>query len=87
MALPLADGRGYWLIDFLIQINNRNSPSGFHKAAWPDGSPVTTGSVAIVHHQTDTYITTYAAMDPRRSAGGTVALDGFVGWPLATTSG
>lgn len=86
LALPLAHGRGYWLIGFLTQINNHNSPSGFHKAAWPDGSPVTTGSVAIVHHQTDTYITTYAAIDPLRSAGGTVALDGFFGWPLATTS-
>ena len=86
LALPLAGGRGYWLIGFLTQINNHNSPSGFRKAAWPDGSPVTTPRLAVVHHQTDTYITTYTAIDPLRSAGGTVALDGFFGWQLATSS-
>ncbi len=85
-ALPLASGRGYWLIGFLTQANTHSAPSGFRKAAWPDGSPVRTSSLALVHHQTDTFITTYTAIDPLRSAGRTVALDGFFGWPLETTS-
>jgi len=44
-----------------------------------------------VHHESDTLITTYAAIDPLRPAGNparhaasaAVALDGFFGWPLA----
>jgi hypothetical protein len=39
-----------------------------------------------VHHATDTYITTYTATDPSLSAAGTVALDGFFGWPLTATA-
>jgi hypothetical protein len=85
-AFPLASGHGYWLIGFLTQRNSRNSPAGFHRADWPDGSPDTTPSLAVVHHQTDTFITTYTATDPLRSVGGAVALDGFFGWPLATAS-
>jgi hypothetical protein len=44
-----------------------------------------------VHQETDTFITTYTAIDPLRPAGNparhavsaAVALDGFFGWPLA----
>jgi hypothetical protein len=39
-----------------------------------------------VHQETDTDITTYTALDPTRSAGGTVALDGFFGWPLTAAA-
>jgi hypothetical protein len=85
-ALPLASGGGYWLIGFLTQTNIHTAPSGYHKADWPDGSTATTPSSAVLHHQTDTYITTYTAIDPLRSSGGTVALDGFFGWQLATAS-
>jgi hypothetical protein len=37
-----------------------------------------------VHHETDTFLTTYTAIDPLRSAGGPVTLDGFFGWPLTS---
>jgi hypothetical protein len=83
-ALPLANGRGYWLIGFLTQTTTHRSPSGLRTPAWPDSSPVGTPRPAVVHHETDTYITTYTALDPLHSAGGTVALDGFFGWPLTT---
>jgi hypothetical protein len=85
-ALPLASGHGYWLIGFLTQTSTHISPSGYHANDWPDGSPLTTPRLASVHHQTDTFITTYAATDPAAPAGGTVTLDGFFGWQLATTS-
>ena len=39
-----------------------------------------------MHEETDTFITTYTAIDPLRSAGGPVTLDGFFGWPLATVA-
>jgi len=40
----------------------------------------------MVHHETDTFITTCTAIDPLRSDNATVALDGFFGWPLAATA-
>ena len=83
-ALPLANGRGYWLIGFLTQTATHRSPSGLRTTSWPDSSPVATPRPIVVHHETDTFITTYTAIDPLRSAGGTVALDGFFGWPLTT---
>jgi len=43
---------------------------------------VATPRPAVVHHETDTLITTYTAIDPPRSAGTPVTLDGFFGWPL-----
>jgi hypothetical protein len=54
----------------------------------PSGQPVriATPRPAVVHHETDTYITTYTALDPLRSAGGMVALDGFFGWPLTAVA-
>jgi hypothetical protein len=81
-ALPLANGRGYWLVGFLTQSNTYSSPSGLRKADWPDGNPVARPRPAVVHHETETFITTYTAIDPLRSAGRTVTLDGFFGWPL-----
>jgi len=38
-------------------------------------------------HETDTFITTYTAIDPPRSAGATLTLDGFFGWPLSAVAG
>jgi hypothetical protein len=81
-ALPLANGRGYWLIGSLTQTNAHSSPAGLSKPSWPDGSSAATPRPAVIHHETDTYITTYAAIDPPRSTGRTVALDGFFGWQL-----
>ena len=86
-ALPLANGRGYWLIGSLTQTATHRSPSGLRTTSWPDSSPVAAPRPIVVHHETDTFITTYAAIDPLRSAGGTVALDGFFGWPLTTVVG
>ncbi len=84
LKFPESNGRGYWLIGFLTQTTTHRSPSGLRTTSWPDSSPVATPRPAVVHHETDTYITTYTALDPLRSAGGTVALDGFFGWPLTT---
>jgi hypothetical protein len=86
LALPLAGGRGYWLVGVLVQTGTYGSVTGFRKATWPDGSSVAPARSAVVHHQTDTFITTYTATDPLRSASGRVALDGFFGWPLTTAA-
>jgi hypothetical protein len=40
----------------------------------------------VVHHETDTFVTSYAATDPPRSAGRRVMLDGFFGWPLTSVA-
>jgi hypothetical protein len=85
-ALPLASGRGYWLVGILDQTSSYSSPSGLRQSSWPDGSTVPATRPAVVHHQTNTFITTYTAIDPLRSAGGTVALDGFFGCPLTATA-
>ena len=85
-ALPLADGRGFWLIGTLTQSGIYNAPSGLTAKAWPDGTPLATPRPAVVHHETDTFSTTYTAIDPRRSGNATVALDGFFGWPLTATA-
>lgn len=86
LALPLAGGRGYWLIAILTQAAGYSSAAGTRKAAMPDGAAIPSARPALVHHVTDTYITIYTATDPPRSAGGTVALDGFFGWPLTATA-
>ncbi|HJY60118.1 MAG TPA: hypothetical protein VJ370_06580 [Streptosporangiaceae bacterium] len=39
-----------------------------------------------MHHESDTFITTYAAIDPPRAADATAALDGFFGWPLSAVA-
>ena len=49
----------------------------------PVGSSIASPRPAVVHQETDTFVTTYTATDPLRSAGGRVVLDGFFGWPLA----
>ena len=86
LALPLAGGRGYWLIGVLTQTGSYSSNAGIRKATWPDGATIGPERPALVHQGTDTYITTYAAIDPLRSAGGRVMLDGFFGWPLTSVA-
>jgi hypothetical protein len=43
-----------------------------------------------VHHETDTFITTYTAIDPPhpagKPAGAALTLDGFFGWPLSAVA-
>lgn len=86
IALPLASGRGYWLVGILAQTSSYGSAAGIRKATWPDGSSVASPRPTVVHHQTDTFVTTYTAIDPLHSAGGPVTLDGFFGWPLTSTA-
>ncbi len=85
-ALPLADGRGYWVIAIMTQSDTYSAPAGLRAKTWPDGTQVATPRPPVVHHETDTFTTTYAAIDPLRSENATVALDGFFGWPLAATA-
>ncbi len=85
-AFPLADGRGFWVIGILTQTGIYNAPSGLSAKAWPDGNQVATPRPAVVHHETDTFTTTYAAIDPLRSGNATVTLDAFFGWPLTAAA-
>ncbi len=41
---------------------------------------------AAVHHEADTFITIYTAIDPLRSDNGAVALNGFFGCPLTAVA-
>jgi hypothetical protein len=86
LALPLAGGRGFWMIGILTQTGHYASATGLRAKNWPDGNQVATPRPAVVHHETDTFITTYTAIDPPRSAGATLTLDGFFGWPLAAVA-
>jgi hypothetical protein len=86
LALPLAGGRGFWLIGILTQTAAYSSAAGIRKDTLPDGASIAVPRPSVVHHETDTYITTYTALDPLRSAGGSVALDGFFGWPLTAAA-
>jgi hypothetical protein len=86
LALPLANGRGFWMIGFLTQSGTYSAPSGLRAKSWPDGNQVATPRPAVVHHEADTFITTYTAIDPLRSAHANVTLDGFFGWPLTTVA-
>lgn len=81
-ALPLADGSGYWVIGSLTQSGTYSAPSGLRAKTWPDGNQVATPRPAVVHHETDTFTTTYTATDPLRPDHAAVTLDGFFGWPL-----
>jgi hypothetical protein len=81
-ALPLAGGRGFWMIGALTQSDTYSAPSGLSAKDWPDGNQVATPRPAVVHHESDTFITTYAAIDPLAPSGAAVTLDGFFGWPL-----
>ena len=85
-ALPLADGRGFWIIGILTQTDTYSAPSGLRAKSWPDGSQVATPRPAVVHHETDTFTTTYTAIDPLRSDHAAVTLDGFFGWPLTAVA-
>jgi len=85
-ALPLANGRGFWIIGNLTQDDTYSAPSGLHAKDWPDGNQVATPRPAVVHHESDTFATTYTAIDPLRSDNTAVALDGFFGWPLTTVA-
>jgi hypothetical protein len=87
LALPLAGGRGFWMIGFLTQTGHYASAAGLRAKNWPDGNEVATPRPAVVHHETDTFITTYTAIDPPRSAGAALVLDGFFGWPLRAVAG
>jgi hypothetical protein len=86
LALPLAGGRGYWLVGVLTQTATYSSAAGIRKDTWPDGTAIGPARPAVVHDETDTFITTYTAIDPLRSAGGRITLDGFFGWPLTTVA-
>jgi hypothetical protein len=90
LALPLASGRGFWLIGILTQSGTHTSAAGLRAKNWPDGNQVATPRPAVVHRETDTFITTYTAIDPLRPAGNPVSavltLDGFFGWPLAAVA-
>ena len=86
LALPLAGGRGFWMIGILTQTGRYASAAGLRAKNWPDGNQVATPRPAVVHHETDTFITTYTAIDPPRSASATLTLDGFFGWPLSAVA-
>src|SRR3984885_14228983 len=86
LALPLAGGRGYWLVGVLTQTARYSSAVGFRKDTWPDGGSMGSARPAVVHRGTDTYITTYTAIDPLRNAGGGATLDGFFGWPVTSVA-
>ena len=85
-ALPLANDRGYWIIGSLTQSDTYSAPSGQRAKAWPDGNQVATPRPAVVHHESDTFATTYTATDPLRPDHAAVTLDGFFGWPLTDTA-
>jgi hypothetical protein len=90
LALPLAGGRGFWMIGILTQTGHYASAAGLRAKNWPDGHQVATPRPAVVHHETDTFITTYTAIDPTHPAGkpaaATLTLDGFFGWPLSAVA-
>jgi len=81
------------MIGVLIQSGRYTTASGLRAGTWPDGNQVATPRPAVVHAETDTFLTTYTAIDPPRQAGGPVTsggrvtLDGFFGWPLAAVAG
>ena len=85
-ALPLANGRGFWIIGNLTQSDTYSAPSGVRAKDWPDGNQVAIPRPAVVHHESDTFTTTYTAIDPLRSGNAAVALDGFFGWPLTAVA-
>ena len=70
------------MIGILTQSGTYTSAAGLRGKDWPDGNQVATPRPAVVHHETDTFITTYTAIDPLRPAGAALTLDGFFGWPL-----
>jgi hypothetical protein len=85
-ALPLANGRGFWIIGTLTQSDTYSAPSGVRAKDWPDGNQLPTPRPAVVHHESDIFTTTYTAIDPLRSDNTAVTLDGFFGWPLTAVA-
>ena len=85
-ALPLANARGFWIIGNLTQSDTYSAPSGVRAKDWPDGNQVAIPRPAVVHHESDTFTTTYTAIDPLRSESTAVALDAFFGWPLTAVA-
>jgi hypothetical protein len=85
-ALPLASGNGFWIIGNLTQSDTYSAPSGVRANDWPDGNQVATPRPAVVHRETDTFATTYTAIDPLRPDHAAVTLDGFFGWPLTAVA-
>jgi hypothetical protein len=75
-----------WLDRLLTQTGRYASAAGLRGKNWPDGNQVATPRPAVGHHETDTFITTYTAIDPPRPAGATLTLDGFFGWPLSAVA-
>lgn len=94
VAMPFEQVGRAWELAAIVQrasgtsswpaLCRHSSAAGTRADTFPDGAAIATSRTTVVHHATDTYITTYTAIDPLRSAGGTVALDGFFGWPLTT---
>ena len=74
------------MIGSLTQSGTYSAPSGLRAKAWPDGNEVATPRPAVVHHETDTFTTTYTAIDPLRPDHAAVTLDGFFGWPLTAVA-
>lgn len=70
----------------VTQSDTYTAPAGLRADDWPVGSQIAAPRPAVVHHETDTFTTTYAAIDPPRPANATVTLDGFFGWPLTATA-
>ena len=90
LALPLAGGRG--LLDGRhldpvrpLRLGGRAAREEL-AGRQPGGHP----RPAVVHHETDTFITTDTAIDPPhpagKLAGATLTLDGFSGWPLSAVA-
>jgi hypothetical protein len=63
----------------MTQTDAYTAPAGLSAKDWPDGRQVATPRPAVVHDETDTFITTYTAIDPLRPGNTAVALDGFFG--------
>jgi hypothetical protein len=74
------------MVGILTQTGSYTSAAGLRVQNWPDGNEVATPRPAVVHRQTDTFITTYTAIDPLRPAGATLTLNGFFGWPLTAVA-
>ena len=74
------------MIGSLTQSGAYSAPSGLRAKAWPDGNQVATPRPAVVHHESDTFTTTYTATDPLRPGHAAVTLDGFFGWPLTAVA-
>ena len=86
LALPLADGRGYWLVGFFSQTTNYASLTGIRRL------PGRTAT--LLRHPTPRWCTTRPTPSspptqrpsPRVQPAARVVLDGFFGWPLTSVA-